>query len=106
MTGNAKTGGRKDGWKKGEGPYSKSHPEMSRATDYTARGISKASFGEPFKASGDQGLWEPTFKPGKIKQGNSPPRFKPKVAGDVGYTKAASPTGKYASKGIGKYIVK
>lgn len=40
-----------------------------------------------------------TWKPGSIKQGSSPPRFKPKGDAGLASPKAAQPTGKYKKKG-------
>ena len=102
MTGNAKTGGARDGWRKGEGHYSKSHPKIDRATDYTARGIQAASFGEPM-TQGDRaklGAGGKMWAPAPVKQGSSPPRYHPKGnAGTSPGIRAASPSGKYGKPG-------
>ena len=42
---------------------------------------------------------EPTWKPGPVKQGNSPPRYAPKGDAGTKSPEAYEPTGKYAKKG-------
>ena len=105
MTGNTKTGGARDGWRKGVGPYSKSYPEVSRATDYTKRGIAAASFGEPM-TKGDRtlmGAGSKLWAPAKLdKKGDSSPRYAPKRdAGTSPGIKASSLRSKYARKAGG-----
>ena len=94
------------GWKKGEGHYSGGMDDtpLMRATDYTKRGISPVSFGEPMKA-GDRarlGAGLNTWAPGKIKQGSSMPRYGPKF--DFGTSPSiqrAKQSGKFANRGKG-----
>ena len=94
-----------EGWKKGEGPYSKSHPKMDRATDYTKRGIAAVSFGEPM-TSADRtlmGAGSKLWAPASIKQGNSPGRNKGKDYGTSPNTKAAKVSGGSETK---KYMAR
>src|SRR5271154_6348415 len=99
MTGNAKTGGARDGWKKGVGPYSKSYPKMTHVSDYGNRGIDARQFESGQKKPGswskiDEALNDVTWQPGGIKQGNSPPRYRAKSPSNTKSPSAASPTGK------------
>ena len=81
-----------EGWKKGEGAYSKSHPKLDKAKDYTKRGIAAVSFGESM-TSADRtlmGAGSKLWAPASIKQGSSPGRNKGKGFG----TEPVGPHGK------------
>ena len=106
----SKRGNDATGWKRGEGPYSSSNMgpiKMNRATDYTARGISAVSFGDPSGTADDRHFlktWDyHTWSPHSIKQGNSPPRYQAKSnAGTSPKIQRISPSSKYARKSGGR----
>lgn len=95
------------GWKRGAcGIDGDETVKLNRATDYTKRGISPVSFGEPMK-SGDRaalGALLKTWAPDGIRQGSNSNRAKGRDSGTSPGITAASDTGKYASKGIKKYM--
>ena len=100
--------GDKDGWKRGAmGIDGHENPGLRSVKDYDKRGISQGSFGEPMKR-GDQMLGADleTWAPHSIREGKDSNRAKGKGSDTSPFTKGASATGRYASKGIGKFIAK
>ena len=110
--GSAKTRRDDSGWKRGAMGIDGNDPvKLARSTDYTKRGISPVSFGEPMK-KGDSaalGALNDTWAPGPIKQGNSPGRNKGRDYGTSPNIRAGSSSkGDYGVKGpfIKKYMAK
>ena len=104
----SKRGSDADGWKRGaRGIDGNETVKLNRATDYTARGISAVSFGDPSGTADDRHFmktWDySSWSPHSIKQGNSPPRYKAKSnAGTSPSIQRISPSSKYARKRGGR----
>ena len=106
MTGK-RSSGDKEGWKRGAmGIDGHESPGLKTVKDYGSRGISPGSFGEPMKHGNEMlGADLTTWAPYKIREGKNTNRAKGKDYGTKS-PEADEPKGKFASKGIGKYMVK
>ena len=102
--------GDKDGWKRGEcgfGGGGMGDLKLRTVKDYSERGISQASFGEPMKKGADQAMVDAimdnkNWRLGPVGKGKG--RDFEDHTYDTKSPKAASDKGKYASKGISKFI--
>ena len=105
MTG--KRGNDDSGWRRGAcGIDGDETVKLARATDYTKRGIAAASFGEPMTRADRalMGAGSKTWAPTGIRQGTNSNRAKGRDSGTSPGITAASDSGKYASRGIKKYM--